>query len=330
MAKTISTSRSLMAESLAKSRLVIFGDSQSLSNATYGAVETAQAQWVLENHLSRHIKQWAHVGDFGPHKGDIAAWTRACADFGRLFGVVPGVVVDGNHDSDVNRDLANFNSLGSSTGYGLGDIIGSLSGTYEPGHAENSYNLTEMAGRTVLTIGLEFCPRDAVVAWAQSIIKANPGSMTILVTHAFLYVDGTIYTNPPTAGQDYNPLSYNVTPAEGQNSGTDIVTKLITPYPQVKVVICGHAPAAHAHNTITRADGSKCFAFVQDYQWLPGVADPDPRGYTYEITFDWPSDAISGRAFSPYLGIEWPETVDSALATSNNVYFPDAGIAAFR
>ncbi len=329
MTTKLSRERSKYAEADALSRIVIFGDTQNISDPNSGApraAETAMAQWVLDNHVARNIGLCLHVGDVANLKSMTNSYTYAYQDFGRLFGVVPFVLVDGNHDSDTARDLANFNAVGSYVGYGMGDLVPLMTGRYQAGHVENSYLLTTLAGRPALVIGLEFSPRDAVMAWAKTVIEANPVVLTILLTHGFMYRDGTVYTNPPTAGQDWNPISYNWTPAEGQNSGDDIVAELIEPYPQVKLIVSGHAFAGHSHRVGTRANGTRWYGIQQDYQ-ANDAGVTDPRGYMYELTLDFANDAIRGRAFSPYLGIEWPETRESSTdARSNNVYFTDAGI----
>lgn len=323
----ISTSRSLLTNQVF--RFAIFGDSQNTcTSPETRIVQQRQVAWVLANRERLGVGFFLHTGDVSSGSVQTTSYIAAYKDFIPLNGVLPGIFVTGNHDETdtgaTDRDTAMFNAIGSSVGYGLGDFAGNLTGLCDTGKIQNSYLELALAGRQVLVIGLEWSPRDAKVAWAKDVIEAHPGWFTVLLTHAMLYRDGTVYTRPPTNGQIWNPISYNVTPAEGINTGQDLVDKLITPYPQVKLAVCGHAYAGHAHNVITRADGSKCVCYLVDHQNLDTDA-VDLRGFLSLVTVDFANGHISSAPISA-LGYDWVDAYAADHARHYETTFVDVDL----
>ena len=82
--------------------------------------------------------------------------------------------------------------------------------TFEAGHVENSFSVLPVdRGRASwLVLALEFGPRDEVLAWAASVLDAYRLTPAIIVTHAYLYRDGTPYDRSLTPHQQFNPHDY--------------------------------------------------------------------------------------------------------------------------
>src|SRR5690606_32262986 len=97
-------------------------------------------------------------------------------------------------------------------------------------------------GNDWIMLALEFGPRDEVVDWANDVIEANPDKLAILVTHAYMYYDDTIYdwANKGTS-QSWNPHSYGVAgQAGGVNDGQELWDKLVSKHENFRFVFNGH------------------------------------------------------------------------------------------
>jgi 3',5'-cyclic AMP phosphodiesterase CpdA len=219
-----------------------------------------------------------------------------------LDGLVPYVLVPGNHDTDANR-------VGLIDNYFAPTTMPWISGTMNAGQIENNYALVDIGPQKWLVLGLEFGPRDAVLTWADGVLKAHPTLPAIIVTHAYLYGDGTRY-NIAVSGLDstqpnfqwFIPQWYGYTSAQGINDGEEIWQKLIVPNANVHLVFCGHDNGA-ARLTSFRADGSRVHQMLSDYQWLhSGTADDrGGSGFLRVLEFDYNQREIRVQTYSPHL-----------------------------
>lgn len=330
---------------MATDTIVVLPDPQALSYiAAASEILNSQPQWCLDNKERLGIGLVLCVGDLVNDGSSTASWARAYTAYNRLRGQIPTVFAQGNHDVSVVNDrifpaslaAQPMNALGSSAGYGLGDFTSLLGGTMQPNDWSNSWTLVTLAsGRVVLVLSLEFCTRTATMAWAEDVLQANPGVPTIILTHAFMLPNGTVYDG----NQVFDPIAYNWTPVDGITKSTDIEAALVVPYPQVKLVFCGHEPnCAHYRKTITRAGGTKCHYMVQDYQEISRYNEgyqyvSGYHGYMLVLRLLWDQDVISGRVYSPYLnryyqndGLDPNYTASAMSGNSNNVLIRNAGI----
>jgi Predicted phosphohydrolases len=183
-----------------------------------------------------------------------------------------------------------------------------LTGVYQAGHLENSWGTVVLGGRTWLVLTLEYGPRTAVVTWAQSVLAANPSLPVMLVTHAYLFGDGSRY-DWPTYGvsQLGNPNDvaggYGWTPTEGCNDGEALWSGLIYPSANVHLVISGHVALptstpinGRAHRTDAIVGGGICHQIVQNHQ----ERVPNGDGWLSEYQFDEAAQSLSKRTYSPY------------------------------
>ena len=181
-----------------------------------------------------------------------------------------------------------------------------ITGTMANGQMENNYALATLGKRTWLVVALEFGPRDAVVTWADGILKTYPSTPSILLTHAYLYGDGTRYDWVSKTDQAFNPVAYGYTPSEGINDGEALWKKLVEPNLNVKMVFCGHDPRdTGARQISARADGSRVHEMLSDYQWLHS-GQPDylgGSGYLRVIEMDEGKHELRTRTYSPKLNM---------------------------
>jgi hypothetical protein len=283
--------------------VVVLPDTQYYAS-TYPSIFTAQTRWIAEQRTARHIEAVLHVGDVVDTYNSPSQWTVANASMRILDGLLPYVLVPGNHDTDPNRD-------GLMNSYFAPATMPWITGTMVPGRIDNNYALVDIGPRQWLVLGLEFGPRDAVLTWADSILKTYPDRPAIVVTHAYLYHDGNRYdlavSGSDTAQLNYQywiPQYYGYTASQGINDGEQIWQKLIVPNPNVRLVFSGHDTGA-ARLTSTRPDGSRVHQMLSDYQWLYAgtAADLGGSGYLRTLEFDYDNKEIRVRTYSPYLDL---------------------------
>jgi len=243
-----------------------------------------------------------HVGDIVDTSNDQAQWAVANSSMRVLDGIVPYVLVPGNHGTDANR-------VGPIDSYFAPATMPWIAGTMTADQIENNYALVDIGPRKWLVLGLEFGPRDATLTWADGVLKTYPMLPAIIVTHAYLDQNGHRYDiavsgldqNQPTY-QRFIPQAFGYTPKEGINDGEQIWRKLILPNANVRLAFCGHANGA-ARLTSSRPDGSHAHQILSDYQWLEtGAANhTGDSGYLRLLEFDYAKKEIRVQTYSPYL-----------------------------
>jgi hypothetical protein len=281
--------------------VVVLPDTQYYASS-FPDIFAAQTRWVVEQKSARGIAAVLHVGDLVDVATDKAQWTVANSSMRVLDGLVPYVLVPGNHDTDANR-------VGLIDNYFAPTTMPWISGTMNAGQIENNYALVDIGPQKWLVLGLEFGPRDAVLTWADGVLKAHPTLPAIIVTHAYLYGDGTRY-NIAVSGLDstqpnfqwFIPQWYGYTSAQGINDGEEIWQKLIVPNPNVRLVFCGHDNGAKRLTSL-RPDGSRVHQMLSDYQWLYGgtADDRGGSGFLRVLEFDYDKKEIRVQTYSPYL-----------------------------
>jgi 3',5'-cyclic AMP phosphodiesterase CpdA len=274
--------------------VIVLPDTQYYAGS-YPAIFEAQTQWIRDQAPIRSIQAVLHVGDVVDTIQDHSQWKIAEKAMRRLDGVVPYVLVPGNHDQDGSRS-------GLMSQYFSPATMPWITGTMVEGEMENNYAILAIGPQNWLVIGLEFGPRDQVLAWADGILKAYPMLPAILVTHAYLYSDGTRYDwQTKGESQVYNPHWYGYTAPEGINDGEEMWRKLIEPNPNVRLVFSGHmnaSPYALAHRSDTRHTGGlPVHQLLQDFQSNTNGGD----GYLCILEFDYPQEIIRVRTYSPTL-----------------------------
>ena len=280
--------------------IVVLPDTQYYA-LTYPDVFNGQTDWIVAQKAALNIAAVLHVGDIVEHDAYANEWTVANPAMRVLDKVVPYVVVPGNHDySTAARASAIDNYFSPAS-------MPWISCTMKPGQIENSYALIDIGPQKWLVLGLEFAPRDSVINWANTVLRTYANYPAILVTHLYLYSDGTRYninvggSDPnATTYQYWNPQYYSYSASEGINDGEAMWQKLVVPNPNVKLVFCGHQ-TGWAHATSTRPDGTHVHEILSDYQWLAGANFG--YGYLRVVQLDYQKKTIQVQTYSPYLSL---------------------------
>ena len=284
--------------------VVVLPDTQYYSSS-HPDIFPAQTGWIVKQKSASNIAVVLHVGDLVDGPGDPAQWTVANSSMRLMDGVLPYVLVPGNHDTDLGNKDPEARRQGPINSYFAPATMPWITGTMDPGQIENNYALVDIGPQKWLVLGLEFGPRDATLTWADGVLRANWTLPAIIVTHAYLFEDGTRYNiavsgldNTQPNFQRYIPQVYQFTPKEGINDGEAIWQKLIVPNPNVRLVFCGHDNGA-ARLTSLRADGSPVHQMLSDYQ-----ADTlGGSGYLRVLEFDYGKKEIRVQTYSPYLDL---------------------------
>jgi hypothetical protein len=268
--------------------IILFPDVQNESDY-YPAVLASETQWIVNSQANLNIQAVLGLGDIVNNGSDNAQWTNADAAMQTLDRAkIPYFLSIGNHDYDnlapSTRSTIGFNQWFGPARYSSYPWYG---GNYNGGN-EDFYGTLNINGKDYLFLLLEYVARDAAVNWAASILSANPDKEAIVITHSFLFADGTRVDQCDT--QDLNKDNY----------GDKLWTKLISQAPNISMIVNGHLTRKTAAR---RADlgvnGNLVNEMFSNYQTLPNGGN----GYLRILTFHPSTDTISVKTYSPYLNV---------------------------
>jgi 3',5'-cyclic AMP phosphodiesterase CpdA len=275
--------------------LVALPDTQAVVSA-YPEILYAQTAWIAAQARALNIEYVVHEGDITNDSTD-EQWNTADHAFRLLDYKVPYALTMGNHDypgsGNVNsRDASQFDAHFpvSRMRWQPG-----LVETFEPDTVVNAAYAFQAGGQPWLIFALEFGPRDAVLAWVDRVLEARPGSTAILVTHAYLFVDGTRFDHVNGVDQYSNPHGYDHGQLDGVNDGEEMWQKLIAPHPEIRFVLCGHMHA-EARLTSARPAGPPVHQMLADFQG----ESQGGSGFMRILTF-MPDGQVMVRTYSPFL-----------------------------
>lgn len=266
--------------------LIVMPDIQNESQY-YPQVLDAQTQWIVNSRTALNVQAVLGLGDIVNNGSDPNQWANANTAYQSLDNAgIPYFLTLGNHDYDnvapAARSAVNFNEWFGPSRYADYPWYG---GNYN-GSNENFYGVLNINGKNYLILSLEFVPRNQAVTWAASILAANPDKETIVITHSYMYSDGTRIDQCDT--QDLNSDNY----------GDKLWANLISRYGNIDMVLNGHITNA---NGSRRADlgvaGNLVNQMFSNYQTLPNGGD----GWLRILTFHYATDTIQVQTYSPYL-----------------------------
>src|ERR1041385_4962529 len=172
--------------------IIVLPDTQNEAQF-FPQVMNSQTKWIADNAQSKNIQMVLGVGDIVNDGASDAQQQNADAAIRVLDNAgIPYQLAIGNHDYDAanpkSRSVVGFNHWFGPTRY-AGKAY--YKGNFPSGSNENFYGVLTIGGKQYLFLMLEFRPRSSSLDWAESILSANPDKSVILVTHSFLYNDGT-------------------------------------------------------------------------------------------------------------------------------------------
>lgn len=219
--------------------IAIFGDIQYLTNSANISTYQHSVDWILNQaRTGTRISCVLHTGDI-TQSNNIAQWNYFYDATKELAMEVPYFSMIGDHDYKwdgvlINsRDSTHFNEY---LDFPL--TCSKVVAYYEEGKMENVVIENQIHGQRFNFLILEFGPREEVVAWADSYVKAHPGQRFILMNHEYLEKGGGRRTNGLKCSARLRNTTYT-TPEQLWNN-------LIKCNDNILCVLCGHVGSLYA------------------------------------------------------------------------------------
>lgn len=252
-----------------------------------------QTRWIKENVDSLNIKFVLQPGDIVDSGKSVTQWNVADRSMGELDGIVPYLVSLGDHDYDSGgiltpgvRSTINFNKYMGINRFNNYDWFG---GNFPENGAENVYGYFSSPGKDkdFMVLGMEYCPTDNDLYWADNVINNNLDKKVILFTHLYLNNKGTRV--------DASSLDSCTSAGVAGNEGEDIWNKLISRHDNIILVI-----TADQLGFGVRVDYIGDVPVNQIMENFQSVTNGG-NGFLTIYTFIPEENKIEARVYSPFL-----------------------------
>ncbi|MCC6408631.1 MAG: hypothetical protein IT453_15820 [Planctomycetes bacterium] len=306
-----------------------------------------QTAWIVAHLDAYDIRFVSHVGDVVQNfdHGNASEWDVARTALNAFHPLgeptrcpfVPYSISLGNHDFDepaaadlsATRFLAEYgparfeNADGEFHAFYAGSDAGwkyvATGHPNETGKGLNSCQRFYAGPYEFLHITLQCAPTNGSLAWAETILAANPGVRTLVSTHAFLSGGNT---HGGVAGVLFVASEMGRLVPGKTNDAVAVWQKLIRRYDQIFIVLCGHAweqELVVMHNdfghdvlvyeasfTLESHGGKIRVADQQGAQWAYTGADDDDRngsGWLGLLVFAPKARHVTWYTYSPTLDV---------------------------
>lgn len=269
--------------------IAVLPDTQYYSQY-YPEIFAKQTEWIAAQRAQNNIAFVLHEGDI-TNKDTAPEWRSALNSMKVLDGKLPYAIIPGNHDNKSSL----FNQYFPVSRY---NNLPTFGGTQTTNQLDNNYHLFSAGGVDWLVIGLDWAPGDDSLAWANSVAASYPNRRTIVLTHAYLAGDNTLYGSSPNHDQ---------VPTPPKNSGVGIWNKLVKRQPNIQFVFSGHVVSPDGFGRLTSVGdrGNKVYQMLANYQSYgsrPGqIGVNGGNGYLRLVTFYPGRDTVEVKTYSPYL-----------------------------
>jgi hypothetical protein len=279
------------------------------------------SEWVDPEHVARGFKWMPNSGSetaISPKVHTRAYEIPAAAQGFRLIaGRLPFSVVPGNHDYDAlwtdpaHPPRPELKQNGTRHVGGLTGFRSILSDQSEffrgqpwyaganDGGADSAQIFTAGQCR-FLHIGLQNHAPNASLAWAEAIIRRNPGLPTIVTTHDYLGRNGK-------RNMKSNPISSDLDPLD--NDPEKMWDKFVSRHDQIFLVLSGHV-TGQGFSIDANRSGKRVYQMMADYQGrdrtskVAGASGATGDGWLRLLTFrlDGEKPTIGVRTYSTHFG----------------------------
>jgi hypothetical protein len=279
----------------------------------------AQSEWLAREQERRRILAVLHLGDITEHN-EPEEWRFAQGALAPLVEKLPLVLTTGNHDygtaGAAERRATRFQEFFPAATPATRPY---LAASLREGDLENAYYrfpLPLPPGRPAVILGvlvLEWSPRESAVAWAKGVLAAHPKDRLVLLTHAYLYHDGTRYDWVAKGdSQEWNPHAYGTAKrdpkgppseanrtAEGVYDGEALWQALVRGHPGALLTLNGHVLDDGVAHLTSRGDaGNAVHQLLANYQAL----EQGGLGYLRLLEFSADGRTLRAKTYSPSLG----------------------------
>jgi len=268
--------------------IVVLPDTQKyLVNGAYPEIFTAQTQWIVDNKDALNIVFVTHEGDIVDTWNSTTEWDDANTSMSLLDGVVPYGMVPGDHDHEGEDP-------DGSTQYYESYFPASR---FEPypwwgagyNNNTNNYQLMTIGRQDFIFFGLDFCPSQDELDWANGILTTYSNRKAILTTHALL----------DTSAQYYGSSDFSRYPNGDPNPTGDtsfIWNDLIKNHENLQLVLCGHMHG-EAKRTDDNLAGKPVHQLLANYQGRPNGGN----GWMRIMRFVPLENKVYVQTYSPWL-----------------------------
>jgi concanavalin A-like lectin/glucanase superfamily protein/slime mold repeat-containing protein len=288
--------------------IIALPDTQYYS-ASFPATYAAQTQWIVDHRVERNIVYVTELGDCADNAtinqqyvNADAAWDIIEANpyTGQPFGLPFGIAV-GNHDQAPNADPGTLADEGATTAafnswFGAPRFNGrGYYGGHYGANNDNHFDLFSASGMDFLAIHIEYMASDsplrqAVLAWADGVLKAYPSRRAIVISHY------TLETGTSTAFSNQAQAIYDA--LKGNSN--------------LFLMMGGHLDQASRRSDTY--NGHTIHTLKSDYQTRPNGGN----GWLRILTFSPAGGTIHVETYSPTLGQFINTHADNTAGTAQN------------
>jgi hypothetical protein len=285
---------------LHQARFVLLPDTQTYAEK-YPEVLDSQINYILRE--QKNIDLVLQQGDLTQNNND-KEWEIIKTAFSKLDGKLPYVLAAGNHD--MGSTAGKFADVRNSTLYNQYFPLTHMSqlpafGEAFEGKMDNAYYLLQTGKVSWLIFTFEFGPRNAVLDWANDIIRRHPERTVIINTHSYMYSDST----RQGPGDNWRPQAYGVGKDKGDsavNDGEQIWTKLVKQHPNVRFVFSGHVLNTGVGTLVSINDeGYAVYQMLANYQEGVRGSVKGGNGWLRIVDMDFKKKTTTITTYSPYI-----------------------------
>lgn len=235
--------KQVMEYNISSEYIVIFGDIQYYTNASYISLYQCSCDWILyQKHAGMNINSVLHTGDITQNNSK-GRWYYFYNATKELAKEIPYISMIGDHDYTWDdkgvihdRYSTHFNEYVSFP-FTKQKVVA----WYEKGRMENIVVENYVHGLPIYFLVLEFGPRKEVVDWADEYVKTHSDINFILMTHEYMEEGGGRRTQGlKSVWRFKNTDTTYTTPDE-------LWEKLIKCNDNILCVLCGHVSGLYAY-----------------------------------------------------------------------------------
>lgn len=249
--------------------------------------------WLLSNRQSRKIEYIFGLGDTidtlstWPESGyntsvtNPAEWALTAEQFARLDGVIPYLVIRGNHDDEAGYHsyICTDDYKNQMNGFFYDPAKPALHGN----SMSNSYQKITVGTQKYLMLALDYDLNEDIIAWANAVVAANPDYRVIVSVHVYLDSDGDFYHGrvgqPGENDQNDGDPWHDFITFDGEALWNDFLSK----HENIFMVLSGHVAITDPIvQTRTGESGNKVTEILVDPQ---GYDEDDPSGMVMMLNF---------------------------------------------
>ncbi|WP_157279794.1 LamG-like jellyroll fold domain-containing protein [Paenibacillus swuensis] len=285
--------------------LVFLPDTQFLAS-TYPNAFYNLTNWIKANKQEYNIQAVMSLGDIVDTHTSTTQWQVAQNAMNTLDGVVPYMMMPGNHDMrmSLTRETINYNKYFP---YDKFSQLSYFGGAYKMGYMDNVYYYVTAGSKKYMIFSIAFAPTADILRWMNEKIAANPDKNVIITTHSYLYWNGEqSNANTPATSSKYISDAKNA---------DEIWNDVASRHKNVVLVVSGHIGYPDiAKRVDTGVHGNRVHQMLADAQ---GMDLNGGLGMLMMLTFHKDSNKVD---------VNWYSTEKNKLFRERNQFSLDLNV----